>query len=234
MKNEIILLGTQLVKDIEKLDRIIDEYIDPIKDITDTGQDILMPLKVINSLFEYNKKRKFKKFLISFAKSINDRKRESLEHERLEGYFKNEKNLNYFNDLIEKAIQSNSVYSSIILGYYAGLILSDEIEIKPKEIITLQALKELSDFELSCFTRIYACVNLAEEVDISKYKQLNGIQFLAELTIQKMIQVRMVEDPPERYGNSKNGRFLSTDIAEEIHSIIQLAGIEDELLNYQF
>jgi hypothetical protein len=72
-------------------------------------------------LYVLNKKRKYKKFLKAYAESLKDFKfNNSDEVNKLKSYLKNEKNFNFLQSVIENAINSKSIYGSILLGYFAG------------------------------------------------------------------------------------------------------------------
>lgn len=235
MTNNLIDVSKNIVDNIENIDDLVDNYFDPITDLTETAGDIFTPIKAIHSLYTLNKKRKFKNFLKAYAEGLRDNNFNSSGNvEKLKKYLKNEKNFNFMNDVIENAINAKSIYASILLGYYAGRILSKNINIRFHEIIIIEGIKELNDIELSCFARIYNYANLSKEVNIEEYKDLTWLKFFCELTIDKLIQLRIVEEAPERYGVGKKGRFVSTEIAEEIHELIQSANILNELLNYKF
>lgn len=236
MTNNIIEISRQIIVNIEKLDDLVDSYFEPIKDLTETAQDIFSPIKAIHSLYTLNKKRKFKNFLKGYADSLNGFDLNNFENsERLKEYLKIERNYNFINDTIENAINSKSIYGSILLGHYAGNILSQKIKIGYKEIISIECLKELNDIELSCFVQIFSQANLAiSPIHLSNLKKTNV--FFCQLTIEKMIQLRVLEKNPTIYLNSKSSlplTFVSTEIAEELFFLIEELGIYNELLNYE-
>jgi len=235
MAPNLIDVSKNILDNIEDIDDLVDSYFEPIKDLTDTVGDIFSPIRAIHSLYTLNKKRKFKKFLKSYAAGLKEGHFKSMDDvNRLKTYLKKESNFNFLNDVIENAINAKSIYGSILLGYFAGRILSKEINIGFKELILIEGMRELNDIELSCFARIFNSANLAQEVNMQDYKDLEWLKFYCELTIDKLIQLRIVEEAPDRYGNGKKGRFISAEVAEDIHELIQSSNINDELLNYTF
>lgn len=236
MTNNIVDISKKIIENIENIDDLIDTYFDPLKDLTETAGDIFSPIKAIHSLYTLNKKRKFKNFLKAYAESLKDSNFNNLENiDRLKNYLKNEKNFNFLNDVIENAINSKSIYGSILLGYFAGQILSKEMNIRFKELITIDGIKELNDIELSCFVRMYSVADLSKMVYLDNLTELKAFKFFCELTIDKMIQLRLIEKDPHTYLDSnKNSNFISTDIAEDIFYLIKDCNIYVDLLNYQF
>ncbi len=236
MENNLIDISKELRLNIEKIDDIVDDYFAPIKDYTDTISDVFTPIKAIQSLYTINKKRRFKKFLKAYAQGLNSENfKDVISIDRLKVYLKNEKNLNFLTEVIESAINAKSMYGSILLGNYAGQILSNEHNITFKDIITIEALRSLNDYEFSCFARIYNVADLgSEEINIRSYDSLKGLTFFCELTIEKMIQLRVLEkgNRPDMYEWRKV--FKSTDIAEDIFVYCESANILSELLEYKF
>jgi len=231
----LINISKRIIDNIENIDDIIDSYFEPIKDLTDTANDIFTPIKAMHSLYTFNKKRKFKSFLKSYAKSLNEYGFNDLKDiETLKRYLKDEKNFNFLSDTIENAINSKSIYGSILLGYYAGQILSEGKRINYKDLIIIEGIKELNDIELSCFTRIYNKADLSKMVHFSELK-LGAFEFFSKLTIEKLIQLRFIQKDHNVYnGSNLSYNFNSTEIAEEVFFLIKDAGINNELLKYQF
>lgn len=232
---DIIKISQEILDNVEKLDNIVDSYFDPIKDLTETASDIFAPIKAIHSLYTLNKKRKFKSFLKGYAESLDRNRLTNLNDlESLKKYLKNESNFNFLSDTIENAVNSKSVYGSILLGYYAGQILSNGKRINYKDLIIIEGIKELNDIELSCFVRIYNKSDLSKLVHLQQLN-LGAFEFSSKLTLEKLIQLRFVEKDYNTYlGGNKNHNFNSTEIAEEVFFLIKDVGIYYQLLNYEF
>ena len=172
----------------------------------------------------------------AYAKSLNTESFSNKESiERLKLYLKNEKNFNFLTEIIENAINAKSVYGSVLLGYYAGQILSNEHKITFKDIIILDGLKSLNDFELSCFARIYNVADVgAKEINIRGYESLKSLTYFCELTIEKLVQLRILEKSKHEGMYEWKRIFVSTDIAEEIFVYFESTHILKELLDYEF
>ena len=231
--NNIIDISRKIIDNIGNLDDLIDSYFELIKDITDTAGDIFSPIKAINSLYTFNKKRKFKKFLKSYALSLNPTSFDLKNTERLKQYLRDEKNFNFLNSIIENAINSKSVFGSVILGHYAAQMLSSQQIITFKELLIVDGLKELNDYELSYFVKIYSVADLSKMIYFEKL-EVKGSKFFCELTIDRLIQLRWIEKDHTTYmGSQKNHNFTSTDIAEDVFFLVKDSEIYDDLMSYQ-
>lgn len=231
---DLISISKRIVENIENLDDIIDSYFEPVKDLTDTFSDIFTPIKAIHSLYTFNKKRKFKSFLKAYAKSLHDNGFiEFHDIEKLKDFLKHEKNFNFLSDTIDNAINSKSIYGAILLGYYAGQILSHGQRINYKDLIIVEGIKELNDIELSCFTRIYNKADLSNMVNFHDLN-LGTYEFFSKLTIEKLIQLRFIKKDHNVYhGGNESYNFISTDVAEDVFFLINDVGINNELLNFE-
>ncbi|WP_339701021.1 hypothetical protein [uncultured Marixanthomonas sp.] len=234
MEKDLVEISKDVLKHISEIDNIVDNYFEPIKDITDTAQDIFTPIKIVHSLYTFNKKRKFKSFLKSYAKSLDEGGINTPEKTiHMYSYLENERNFNFVNDTIDSSLNSKSIYCSMILGYFAGRVLSHTINITLKELLIVSALKDLNDYELSYFTKIYSIADLSKVVNIYDYKKEITNTYLFEITISKLIQLRVVEEAPILASGKPKGSFISSEIAEDIYFMIKDMNIEKELLNYE-
>lgn len=226
-------ISKNLIENINNIDDLIDSYFEPVKDITDTAEDIFSPIKAIHSLYTLNKKRKFKNFLKSYAINLNPSSFDLKNTERLKIYLKDEKNFNFLNNVIESAVNSKSIFGSIILGHYAACILSEEKILTFKELLIVDGLRELNDYELSSFIKIYDVADLSKMVYFEQLK-IKGSKFFCELTIEKLIQLRWIEKDYNTYmGSSKSFNFTSGECAEEVFFLIKDTDVYKELLKYE-
>lgn len=58
MNKDLVEISKNIIKNISEIDDIVDSYFDPIKDLTDTAKDLFTPIKLVHSLYTYNKKKK--------------------------------------------------------------------------------------------------------------------------------------------------------------------------------
>lgn len=228
----LIDISKKIIDNIEKIDDLVDSYFEPVKDLTETAGDIFSPIKAIHSLYTLNKKRKFKKFLKSYALNLDPTSFDLKNTERLKEYLRNEKNFNFLNSVIENAINSKSVFGSIILGHYAALILSEEQSITFKDLLILEGLKEMNDYELSFFVKMYSVADLSKMVYFAQL-DIKGSKFLYKLTIEKLIQLRWIEKDHTTYtGSSETYNFKSAEPAEEVFFLIKDTEVYQDLLEY--
>lgn len=232
-KIEIVKYTKKLLQNVNDIDDIVDSYFEPFKDLTDTAEDIFTPIKVVHSLYTFNKKRKFKSFLKSYAQSLNSSKFDSLDTNRLLKYLEKEKNFNFIYEIIDGAINSKSKFCSSLLGSYAGNILKETPNIGFKEILVLEALREINDYELSLFTKVYSIIDFKNIVSLENYGKKFSNVFLYELMIQKMISLRVFEKAPILASGRPKASFKSTEIAEDIFFLIKDMDIYLDLLEYE-
>jgi len=231
---DLIKISKSIISNIDSIDNLVDTYFEPIKDITDTASDMFTPIKAIQSLYTLNKRRKYKAFLKFYAKSLDENGFINFANtESLAKYLKKDKNFNFLHETLENAVNSKSIYASMILGYYAGIFLSETKNVNLKDLITIEGLMELNDIELSCFIRIYNLADLSKLVKLRELK-LGAFEFFSLLTVEKLVQLRFLEKDPNIYfGSNNHGNFISTEIAEDVFFLIKKMGIENELINYE-
>ena len=229
---DIIKYTKEVLNHIEEIDDIVDSYFEPIKDLTDTAEDIFTPLKIVHSLYTFNRKRKFKSFLKYYALSLKNRDFQKNDNEQLSKYLKNEKNYNFIYDTIDSAINSKSIYGSRILAYFAGIILSEKRDLTFREIIILESLRELNDFELSLFVKVYSVVDLSKTVSIQDYPNQLHNELMYEMMITKMVNLRVFKSAPILGSGRPKASFDSTEIAEDIYFLIEEMDIKNALLKY--
>lgn len=130
MKDEIIEFSKQSLSRIKELDNIIDSFTENIKDLTDTASDLVKPIKAFKDVYEVAKKIRFKSFLKSYAKNLENNYKSGEElADKLKKYLSNEKNLNYIYDTIDSALNTKSIICSGILGFLSSKVLTKQISI---------------------------------------------------------------------------------------------------------
>lgn len=229
---DLIKYTKEVLNHIEEIDDIVDSYFEPIKDLTDTAEDIFTPLKIVHSLYTFNRKRKFKSFLKYYALSLKNRDFQKNDYKQLSKYLKNEKNYNFIYETIDSAINSKSIYGSQILAYFTGIILSEQRDLTFKEIVILESLRELNDFELSLFVQVFSVADLSKTISIQDYpNQLNN-ELMYEMMITKMVNLRVFKNAPILASGRPKASFDSTEIAEDIYFLIEEMNIKNALLKF--
>ena len=128
------------LKDIDKaIDDLIDRYLNPLTDLTDTASDLLVPIRIFRSIFSYAKKIRFKSFLKHYCKAISKNELTEDIIKKFEKHLQKRENVNFIYQTIDDAIQARSVYSAAVLGYICGSFLKNIREIDMKTLIIISA-----------------------------------------------------------------------------------------------
>ena len=237
MKKEIIEFSRQ-VWNKDELENIIDSYVEEIKDLSDTAIDIAKPIKAFISIYQLGQKIKFRRFLKSYAKEIDKSfKSESELTNKLTEYLKSERNLNFIYNTIDSALNANSTLCSGILGYYTGVILSEQKKLGFYEMVYLNALKHLNDFELLLTIGVIENVddwtknqtvvhNKKFSTDIESYEfavqRLKGLQIIKE--------IHGSPGNPVSLGQSFWGTYRLNNISKGFYELIKKSGYYDEIM----
>ena len=143
---EIIVWSKKIVENIDKIDDIVDSYLKPAKDFTDTAQYISLPIKGAIAVLNWGRLERFKNYLKSYAKKIKNKGGISdKDVERFKKYLSKKKNIDFIDSTIQNAINFKSKICSGILGAYAGEILLDEKTIEYRDLLVINALQEMYD-----------------------------------------------------------------------------------------
>ena len=236
MKTEIIEFSRQSIRKINEIDDLVDSYTDDFKDLTDTASDLIKPLKAFKSLYETTRKIKFKRFLKSYAKGL----RQSFTSEdlpiKLSEYLNSEKNLNFVYETIESVLNAKSVICSGILGYLASKILTQQVKLEYKELIFINAFKNLNDFELEL------AINVIENTEdwtknqtIAHNDRFSANRESYEYTVQRLKGLHVIREihgspgNPVSLGQSFWGTYRLTEISKGFIEIIKESGFYNEI-----
>src|SRR5690348_13677429 len=114
---EIIEFTKNVLGSIAKLDDIIDKALEPIKDYTDTIEDLILPIKSLIAISNLKKRLALKSFVINYANQLyGNYEITDKENLKLQNYFKDKKNIAYISEIIDNAINSKSLKATAILG----------------------------------------------------------------------------------------------------------------------
>lgn len=237
MKDEIIEFSKQSLLRINELDDIIDSFSENIKDLSDTASDLVKPVKALKDVYEVTRKIKFRSFLKSYAKNLAQNYDSEKElSQKLKKYLGNEKNLHYIYDTIDSALTSKSIICSGILGFLSSKVLTKQISIGYKELIFLNALKNLNDIEVELTVFIFENTDDWTKnhtaKNIEKFKpRLNFFEY----TIQKLKTLQIVEEIQGRPGQGVTigqafwGTYTLTEISEEFLILIKESGFYEQI-----
>ena len=237
MKNEIIEFSKESYLKVGEIDDIVDQFSEEIKDFTETASDIFKPIKAFRSIYFTAKKIRFKRFLKSYSKNLHDNyESQGVLADKLKNYLKDETNLNYIYDTIDSALNSKSTVCSGILGYLSSKILSERPIIGYKELIFLNALKNLNDIELQMTIMIFEKTDdWSKNQTISENEKLKPHKSFCEYTTQRLKALQIVEEirgrpsNPVSLGQAFWGTYLLTEISDDFYDLIKESGFYDEI-----
>lgn len=226
MKNEIIEFSKQSIDNIKEIDDLIDNALSDYKDIFETAGDLIKPIKAFISLRRAAQKSQFKSFLRAYAEDLRNEYSSGAQLEkagRMEAYLSKKGNLNFIIDCIDSAINAKSINCSKALGFLTSLILRKEIDIDFKELIVLNALRNLNDIELK------SAISISHKFDKTKEVQSVIDDNIDVYTVQKLKQLQVLEE--SRGGetilfNNSWGEFQISEVTEFFYQVLYDAKIE--------
>ena len=141
----------------------------------------------------------------------------ALNSKELGEFFNDPANLEHISQIIDASLNSQSIKCSEILGYYAGGLLSQKIDLKYRDSIIVNALKVMNDRDLFNFIQLYRFVKSRPDLldthnksqlrtyDIQKdLASLNIPLFELELTIEKLKSVQAIGYAIGGWGSAGN------------------------------
>lgn len=238
MKNELIEFSKFVSENVNRIDDVVDSYTENIKDITDTAGDLLKPIKAFVSVYNMARKIKFKRFLKAYSKGLNKNYPESDKKtlsSKLKTYLDDERNLNYIYDTIDGALNSKSVNCSGILGYLASEILSKHKDIGYRELIFLNALKNINDIELDMTILIFEnTTDWTTNNTVAKNESLRPHQTYCEHTVQKLKSLHVFDEVhgrpghPVSLGSSFWGTYSFSEFSKAFFQLLKDSGYYEE------
>lgn len=235
---EIIEFTKQVLDNAAKIDDVIDNALEPIKDYTDTIADFITPIKGLIAIINIKKRLALRTFVINYAKhlygnyTINDE--ETL---KLQNYLKDKKNLSYISEIIDNAVNSKSLKASALLGAIAGNVIKEKKELTYDYFSIIDTLRILTDYDIENFIILYEYLpeigtshDETEEYrtkDFYDSENLNPIQLnrdSLELTIEKMKRTNGLTYNAGGIGQSGNakGSFEINKVTKELYRIIKM------------
>jgi hypothetical protein len=227
--DDLVKIGRQAVTDLSSLDSLIDTYLDPVTDITDTLGHLVAPIKALRSVYTTSRKLRFKAFIKSYGQAITA-SNPSKVNKRLADYAKRPKTRELIYQAIDDAVQSRSVHAARILGHITGLAIIYEDETDMRPFIIISGLRDLNDLELGCAVRIFEYSNHAETNDITTQKALIGAQYV--YTVEHLKRLLLLEPGVTHTYDSPNdwGKYCFTEITEQLIDLMKEEGSYAELL----
>ncbi|MDY3326915.1 hypothetical protein PG299_03675 [Riemerella anatipestifer] len=221
---------------VSELDNIIDEAIEPIKDYTETIEDIAVPIKSFFAIYNFKKKLAFKSFVINYSKQINDGYEiDEKETKKLISFFSNKRNVTYISEIIDNAINAKSLKSTALLGVIAGKFIKEKDIITYQHLSIIDSLKAMTDFDLENFVALcdYLKTVKTAHKDTSEYRaedffsddnenKPNIKRESLEFTIEKLKRTNGLTYNTGGIGQAGNskGSFETNEITSELYKLI--------------
>lgn len=239
---EIIEFTKHVIKNVAKIDDIIDKTFEPIKDYTDTLGDLISPVKSIIAISNFKKRLRLKSFITNYATQLeNDYEIDEEEILKLQSFFKDIKNVDYISEIIDNAMNSKSIKATAILGILAGKIIKEKGEINYNEFSIIETLKAITDVDINNFIFLFEYVkNL--QTNINETNQYRTLDFYKndkenfssikkdslDLTIERMKRTNGLTYGSGGIGNFGNalGTFEINEISEKLYNLLKLSEIK--------
>lgn len=238
---EIIEFTKQVISNVAKIDDVIDKALAPIKDYTDTIEDIVTPIKSLIAISNLKKRLTLKSFVINYANQLFDNYEiDEAETLKLQNFFKDKKNITYISDIIDNAINAKSLKATAILGAIAGQLIKEKSELNYDYLSVIDTLRIMTDFDIDNFIVLYeylltvgtshAQTNEYRTRDFYDKENQNKIQLdknSLELTIEKMKRTNGLtynEGGIGQSGNSK-GSFEIDNTTKELYRLFKTTQI---------
>lgn len=240
---EIIEFTKQVLDNASKIDNLIDNALDPIKDYTDTIGDLIAPVKGLISIINLKKRLTLRAFIINYSKFLDGgyiiNEEETF---KLQNYLKNKKNLSYISEIIDNAVNSKSLKASALLGAIAGNVIKDKNELTYNNFSIIDTLRVLTDYDIENFIILYEYLpevgtahDETEEYRTSDFYDSENIKAIdlnrdsLELTIEKMKRTNGLTYNEGGIGQSGNakGCFEINKVTKELYRMITLTQITE-------
>ena len=237
---EIIQFTKGLLENASKIDDIIDNALEPIKDYTDTIGDLVLPIKALVAISNLRKKLTLKSFIKNYANKLSSYEITKEETTKLEKFFKEKKNIQFVAEIIDNAINAKSLKSSAILGSIAGNIIKDKKEISFELLSIIESLRVMTDIDLVNFILLYEYLPIigTSHDDTDEYRtrdfyaedNVNKIKLekvSLDSTIEKLKRtdgLTYSEGGIGQAGNSK-GAFEINNVSKELYMLIKMTKI---------
>lgn len=209
---------------------------DPIKDYTDTFQDIAIPIKSLIAIIDFKRKLTLKAFVKNYSKQLAENYEiDEKETVKLQKFFENKKNIIYISEIIDNAIQSKSLKATSLLGVVAAKFIKEKNAIDYIDLSIIESLRVMTDFDIENFICLYDYLpiigttsegsNEYRTRDFYKSENPNKINVnreSLELTIEKLKRTNGLTysiGGIGLIGNAK-GAFEKNETTERLYSLI--------------
>lgn len=118
----------------------------------------------LHRIYSFAQLYAFEKFLKGISSQISiDNPLTPKDKEKLDDYLCKEDNISFIYNTIRKSLTANSLKCTELLGVIVGKLLRKQIEMTQENIIIINALHSLTDYDLNNFYKIYKIIFQTEK-----------------------------------------------------------------------
>lgn len=240
---EIINFTKVALDKVAEIDDIIDGAIEPIKDYTDTLEDIIAPVKSLVAIANLKRKITLKVFIVNYANqlygSYEINEKETI---KLQNFFNNKKNIIYIADIIDNALNAKSLKSTALLAIIAGKIIKDKMTLDYEDLSVIDSLRVMTDIDIENFIILFEYLPIAKTInDASEeyrikdffnqagYLDIGVNREALELTVEKLKRTNGLTYGVGGIGSAGNARgaFKISKISKKLYKLIKDTKIID-------
>lgn len=136
----------------------------PLEDWNDMLEKSSKILGGLHRIYSFAQLYAFEKFLKGISSQISiDNPLTPKDKEKLDDYLCKEDNISFIYNTIRKSLTANSLKCTELLGVIVGKLLRKQIEMTQENIIIINALHSLTDYDLNNFYKIYKIIFQTEK-----------------------------------------------------------------------
>lgn len=136
----------------------------PLEDWNDMLEKSSKILGGLHRIYSFAQLYAFEKFLKGISSQISiDNPLTPKDKEKLDDYLCKENNISFIYNTIRKSLTANSLKCTELLGVIVGKLLRKQIEMTQENIIIINALHSLTDYDLNNFYKIYKIIFQTEK-----------------------------------------------------------------------
>lgn len=233
---QICTLVSSLPKD-NILEYIINHW-NKISDIIGfTGEvvkEAIPVIKVGGAIYSYAARKKQIYYLTALAQKVNEDvvSSDANYKQKLYAFMEKEENLMFIASTIEVSKLSQSVKVAAILGCYAGVYLEKLSDTDYIDLLILESLRTLNDYDIELFVKIYDLISKSESLSMVKDDIVDKVGIEAKYTLNKLANSQIVTTDLRsiaKYatlGPTLPVEFYSiTDVAHRLYKLIFNLGL---------
>ena len=136
----------------------------PLEDWNDMLEKSSKILGGLHRIYSFAQLYTFEKFLKGISSQISiDNPLTPKDKEKLDDYLCKENNISFIYNTIRKSLTANSLKCTELLGIIVGKLLRNQIEMTQENIIIINALHSLTDYDLNNSYKIYKIIFQTEK-----------------------------------------------------------------------